>query len=180
MAPDEYACLVPMAREEVPHLTRLMAAAFDADARAAGGVDSQWLQCYRSPDFFEKWPPGCVDADQFTVWVEGRISGAVVIWRYPEQVEVLGLLFVVPGRQRRGVGRRIWSALLAQYPAARRWMVAAPAWAPRSQRFYEQVCGFVARSRDEAYVHYVRDGVDAPDERAMFAGLEEWGEWLVV
>jgi GNAT superfamily N-acetyltransferase len=175
MTLDEQGSLAPMAREEVPHLTRLMAATFDADARAAGDVDSQWLQCYHCPDFFEKWPPGCVDADHYTVWVEGRISGAVVIWRYPEQVEVLGLLFVVPGRQRRGIGRRIWDALQALYPGPRRWMVAAPAWAPRSLRFYEQVCGFVERSRDEAYVNYVCEEREVHEEREE---LEEWSAWL--
>lgn len=180
MTPDERGCLVPMARHEVPHLTRLMAAAFDADARAAGDVDGQWLQCYHCSDFFEKWPPGCVDADHYTVWVEGRISGAVVIWRYPEQVEVLGLLFVVLGSQGRGVGRRIWAALQAQYPAARRWMVAAPAWAPRSLRFYEQVCGFVERSRDEAYVNYVWEGREGRGERGEREELEEWSAWLAV
>lgn len=154
---DEQGCLVPMAREEIPHLTRLMGATFDADARSAGGVDDAWLRCYHCADFFEQWPPGCIDADHYTVWADGRITGAAVVWHYPEQLAVLGLLFVVPGRQRRGLGGWIWRALEAAYPAPRRWMVAAPAWSRKTLRFYERVCGFAADGRAGAYVSYVKE-----------------------
>lgn len=157
MTLDDQGCLVPMAREEIAHLTQLMGATFDADARAAGGVDSAWLRCYHCADFFEKWPPGCVDADHYTVWLDGRIAGAAVVWHYPEQLAVLGLLFVVPGRQRRGVGRWVWRTLEAAYPAARRWMVAAPTWSSRTQRFYERACGFGVAGGAGAYVSYLKE-----------------------
>lgn len=149
--------LTPMRAEEIDELTALMGAAFDADARVYGMADPEPLRCYHSSDLLQRWPPGCVDAERFTIWADGQIAGAAVVWGYPGEVAVLGLLFVCPARQGLGAGSQVWHALEERYPAARRWLVAAPGWSPRTQHFYEHACGFTACGCDGAYVSYRKE-----------------------
>jgi hypothetical protein len=148
--------LTPLCPEEIPALTALMAVTFDADAQACGMDDPEPLRCYHCDDLFERWPPGCLDADRYTLRVDGAIAGAAVIWSFPQDVAVLGLLFVAPACQGCGAGALIWRAVEAERPRARQWLVAAPAWSAKTRRFYEGVCGFTAHGCAGAYISYVR------------------------
>ena len=137
---------------DIPHLTRLMREAFDADVPADASVSPELLDCYHNDDLFHKWPPGCLDAERYSVAIAGVLAGAAVIWHYPAATAVLGLLFVAPAHQQRGIGTRIWRDLEARYDEAARWLVSAPAWSGKTQRFYRQACGFQFTRQTGAYV----------------------------
>lgn len=137
---------------DIPYLTRLMAEAFDADVHPDTHVRPELLDCYHSDDLFHKWPPGCLDAERYSVAIAGDLAGAAVIWHYPGGVDVLGLLFVARSHQQNGVGTRIWAYLEARYAETTRWLVSAPAWSGKTQRFYRRGCGFRPIRHEGAYV----------------------------
>ncbi|NTU80814.1 MAG: GNAT family N-acetyltransferase [Chloroflexales bacterium] len=143
---------------EVDLLTILMARTFDADAPAGPDFDRHLLDCYHSSDFFVRFPPACLDVEQYTLHIAGEVGGAVVIWHFACCEAVLGLYFIVPDFQRLGVGRAGWGLVEARYPEVRHWAVAAPRWSPRTLRFYERQCGFHPECTTGAYVTLVKDG----------------------
>ena len=143
---------------EVPLLAELMAAAFDADAPDVPGFDRGVLAPYHRRDFFVRLPPGCCEAERYALHVGGAPGGAAVVWHFAARDAVLGLFFVAPTFQGRGVGRAGWGLLEACYPDVRRWEVAAPGWAPTTVRFYERRCGFCrASAGGGAYVSLVKE-----------------------
>lgn len=146
-----------MGEAEIGQLTALMAQAFDADAPDRPGFDQHLLDCYHCSDFFVRFPPGCYDAEQYTVHVAGEPGGGAVIWHFTPFDAVLGLFFVAPGFQHHGVGRRVWDLIEARYPDVRHWTVAAPSWSPRTLYFYQRQCGFYASGRAGAYVTLAKD-----------------------
>ena len=109
-------------------------------------------------DFFVRLPPGCCEAERYALHVGGAPGGAAVVWHFAARDAVLGLFFVAPTFQGRGVGRAGWGLLEACYPDVRRWEVAAPGWAPTTVRFYERRCGFCrASAGGGAYVSLVKE-----------------------
>jgi|GEM_PF-1375047 len=144
--------LRPLDPTDIPHLTRLMAATFDADVPSFDEVSPDLLQCYYTDDLFQKWPPGCIDAERFSVAVCDTLVGAVVIWHYPGDTSVLGLLFVTPEYQGYGIGAYVWRFLEDRYDETTRWLVAAPGWSRNTQRFYRYTCGFTPVRFEGAYV----------------------------
>lgn len=144
--------LAPLDPADIPYLTRLMAATFDADVPSFEEVSPDLLQCYYTDDLFQKWPPGCIDAERFSVAVRDTLVGAVVIWHYPGDTSVLGLLFVAPEYQGYGIGAYIWRFLEERYDETARWLVAAPGWSSNTQRFYRYTCGFTPVRFEGAYV----------------------------
>lgn len=144
--------LTPLTSTDIPQLTLLMAEAFNADARCLDGVGPELLQCYRTDDFFHKWPPGCIDTESFSITLGSELAGAAVIWRYPNHTAVLGLLFVAVPYQRYGIGGQIWRLIETRYDDIDYWLVAAPGWSDKTQRFYRNICGFRPLRREGAYV----------------------------
>jgi hypothetical protein len=150
--------LDPVHLDEVPLLTELMAAAFDADAPDDPAFDRQLLACYHNSDFFQRWPPGCIDTHPYVLRVGGKPGGAAVIWQYEASEAVLGLLFIALPFQGRGVGLRCWRMIEDLHLDADRWTVAAPAWSPATGRFYQHKCGFYhAGMSGPHYVCYAKD-----------------------
>lgn len=127
---------------EVGVLTDLMAAAFDADAPAGPGFDRHLLDPYHRSDFFVRLPPGCCEAEQYTLHVAGAAGGGAVIWHFAAYDAVLGLYFVAPAYQHLGVGGAGWRLIEARYPDVHHWAVAAPRWSPATLTFYQCKCGF--------------------------------------
>lgn len=140
---------------EVDLLTGLMAAAFDADAPE--GLDLHLLDCYHRSDFFVRLPPGCCEAEQYALHVGEAAAGGAVIWHFAAYDAVLGLYFVAPAFQHRGVGRAGWQLIEARYPEVRHWAVAAPRWSPATLRFYERQCGFCLAGGQGPYLSLVKD-----------------------
>ena len=132
----------PAAEADIPALTRLMAATFAADYRQHGGGDPRQLAPYTSDELFHSWPFGCTDADRYKIVGADQIVGGMVIWQFGAAEYVVGLLFVAPPHQNRGVGRRAWQFLERAYPDAPRWTVATTPWSDRNRHFYGQTCGF--------------------------------------
>lgn len=150
--------LAPIDDADVPLLTQLMAAAFDADAPKDAAFDQQLLACYHNSDFFQRWPPGCIDTFVYTLWLERTPVGAAVIWYYSPDDAVLGLFFIALPWQNQGLGLRCWQELEQLHADVRHWTVAAPLWSPATGRFYERQCGFqLAGMSGPYYVCYAKD-----------------------
>jgi GNAT superfamily N-acetyltransferase len=144
--------LDPIGAAEVGVLTGLMTAAFDADAPAGPGFDRHLLDLYHRDELFVRLPPGCHEAEQYTLHVGGAAAGAAVIWHFADYDAVLGLYFVAPVFQHHGVGRAGWALIEAHYPEVHHWAVAAPLWSPATIRFYERQCGFCTVGQSETYL----------------------------
>lgn len=75
--------------------------------------------------------------------LEGEIVGGAVVVIHPEtQHNELDFLFVRHGFQGRGIGKRLWFALEAQYPETKIWQTCTPYFERRNIHFYVNVCGF--------------------------------------
>jgi GNAT superfamily N-acetyltransferase len=132
----------PAAEADIPALARLMAATFAADFRQHGGRDHRDLAPYTGGELFHTWPFGCTDADRYKILSASEIIGGIVIWQFGPAEYAVGLLFVAPAYQNRGVGRRAWQFLQQAYPGAPRWTVATTPWSERNRHFYAETCGF--------------------------------------
>ncbi len=170
--------LEPFSHADIPALTRLMQAAFDADQPTQGTFDAQCLECYHCADLLERWPGGCLDADGYKVLVDEQLIGGAVVWHFSEQRHVLGLLFIDPAYQHSGAGSTVWRMLEARYPETAGWQVATPAWSARSLRFYTAQCGFYQVGQQGAYVVFAKDGLHC-HQGASEPLLVERGETLV-
>lgn len=145
--------LDPMESGELGVLTALMAATFDADAPlAVANFDPHLLDPYHCADFFVRLPPGCAEADQYTLHLGGEVAGAAVVWHFAPGAAVLGLFFVAPAHQHHGHGRGGWELIQAHYPEVGHWAVAAPRWSPATVRFYQRQCGFRPAGGGAAYL----------------------------
>lgn len=132
----------PAAEPDIPALASLMAATFAADFLQHGGRDPRELAPYTSDELFHTWPFGCTDADRYKILSAGQLIGGIVIWQFGPAEYAVGLLFIAPAYQNRGVGRRAWQFLQQTYPTAPRWTVATTPWSERNRHFYGQTCGF--------------------------------------
>ncbi|MFV9506587.1 MAG: GNAT family N-acetyltransferase [Oscillochloridaceae bacterium umkhey_bin13] len=134
--------LAPITALDLPTLVALMTEAFDRDLPANAPQDRYCLDCYHTTDLLEKWPAGCLEAEQYKILADDQIIGAAVIWHFEAQPDVLGLLFIAATAQHHGLGAAVWAMIEAHYPASPGWLVATPAWSPRSLNFYRCRCGF--------------------------------------
>lgn len=145
-----------MVADELPELADMMRRSFLAEFRRAEAAGEAELAPYMSSDtFFHRWLFGCVDIDRYTIRDGGQaIVGGMVVWRFEDAYNVLGLLFIDPDWQDAGVGRRAWQFLEATYPDTARWSLRTPTWSGKNRYFYERVCGFQRVGESQGQAEY--------------------------
>ncbi len=130
-----------IAESDAPELTAVMTRAFDDDARIHLGIERGGPPGYDSPDFWRVWLFGQDITEGIKVLLDGRIIGGALVWNRPDDHKALGVIFVEPGLQGRGIGTALWRYIECRYPTAKSWRLTTPRWATGNHAFYEK-CGF--------------------------------------
>lgn len=64
-------------------------------------------------------------------------------------------IFIAPGYQRSGLGKKAFSFLFASHPEITVWALKTPAWNRRTPRFYQDI-GFQLSARTEKFLYFSR------------------------
>ena len=132
----------PITRADVPGLTAVMTRAFDDDSQKHLGKERGGPPGYDDGAFFEKWLFGYEQTAGYKVTLDDAFVGGVIVWDMPDGHNYLGVIFVDPAYQDRGIGTRVWQFVEASYPQAQSWQLGTPIWAVKNHHFYEHKCGF--------------------------------------
>jgi GNAT superfamily N-acetyltransferase len=73
----------------------------------------------------------------YKLLAEGQCAGGMVIFDMGQGHFHLGVIFIAPGWQNRGIGSQAMNFIEQTYPA-RRWTLDTPTWAVRNRHFYEK------------------------------------------
>lgn len=82
------------------------------------------------------------DAHLFKIEVDSKIIGDISIRNREEDVFWIGCLEIIPEYQNKGIGSKVLSYILGQFPQAQRWGLETPVQDYRNCCFYEKM-GFV-------------------------------------
>jgi GNAT superfamily N-acetyltransferase len=80
--------------------------------------------------------------DYYTVLLEDRLVGGVIVGYCGERHRVLERIFVDPEYHNMGIGSRAMEFTMGLYPGVKLWTLGTPEWNVRTKRFYEKL-GFV-------------------------------------
>lgn len=85
----------------------------------------------------------------YTIRVDGRIVGGIVLYDQGAGHYHLDLIFVDPALHGHGIGSQAMRLLEASYPASTRWTLDTPLYAVRNQHFYEKFGYVKVREYDD-------------------------------
>ncbi|HML24591.1 MAG TPA: GNAT family N-acetyltransferase [Aggregatilinea sp.] len=128
--------------QDIPDLTRVMTRAFDDESRTYRGLDKGGPEGYDNGDFFRQWMLGYDETTGYTILLDGEVVGGLIVWIIPGGHNHLGVIFVDPAVQDRGIGTQAWQFVERTYPGAKSWRLETPAWSLKNHAFYERKCGF--------------------------------------
>lgn len=125
----------PASKEDAADLAQAQARTFDEDCALYAGQDVRQLRENSS----YSWEAQMMRRGHcYKILSGSRIIGGFVVLRLgPGRYEV-GRIWVEPEHQNRGIGTLAMQFIEDTFPA-RRWTTDTPAWAVRSQRFYEKM-----------------------------------------
>ena len=132
----------PGLEEDIPELTKAMTRAFDHDAQVHLGVEKGGPEGYDDGEFFRKWLLGYDESFGYKILLDGKVIGGVIVWVFEHHKNTVGVIFVDPAYQDRGVGARAWRFIEETYPETESWTLGTPSWAVKNHYFYEKKCGF--------------------------------------
>ena len=142
-----------MSESDIPELAGVMKRAFDDDAQKYLGQPEGGPDGYDNGDFFRKWVFGEAGGIGWKNMLDGRITGAFILWDMPDGNNFLGNIFVDPAMQNLGIGTKAWQFIEETYPNAISWQLDTPTWATRNHHFYEKL-GFVRTGVEGDDVQY--------------------------
>ena len=73
---------------------------------------------------------------------DDKIVGAMIVWIFDGGNNRLGVIFIDPLYQDRGLGTQAWRFVETTYPNTHSWTLDTPCWAKKNHYFYEKKCGF--------------------------------------
>ena len=142
LSPDNQSLqLIPFTESDIEPVTPIMKRAFDEDSRrhldgAEGGPPG-----YDNGDFLRKWALH-PDSTSFTIRLEGKLVGAVVVWINGNGENFLGNIFIDPDYQDKGLGLKVWRLIERTFPDTKIWRTETPGFSRRNHHFYVNRCGF--------------------------------------
>lgn len=148
METNKNVSLEPMKESDIEQLTPIMERAFDTDAQMHLGEPKGGPEGYSDGSFLRQWGLH-PDSDAFTVRLDGRMVGAVIVWIKPEGENFLGNLFIDPELQSKGVGKSVWEMIEAKYPDTKKWYTETVGYSKRNHHFYVNKCGFKIYAIDD-------------------------------
>jgi GNAT superfamily N-acetyltransferase len=128
---------VELARpDEAQALTSVQTATFDDDTQRHLGKPRGGPFGYDSLEFCEAL---IAEGRMYAIKEDGAIIGGAFVTERDEGTITINRLFIAPGQQGKGIGRRALLALEARFPKATSFVLDTPIWAERNQHFYESL-----------------------------------------
>ncbi len=130
--------------KDIPELTRVMARAFDDDARKHLGLEKGGPPGYDNGDFFRTWLLPYQESVGYKILLEetSSVIGGIIVWILETRENFLGTVFIDPDYQDQGIGTQTWQFIETTYPDTKSWTLETPEWAVKNHYFYEKKCGF--------------------------------------
>jgi len=91
----------------------------------------------------------------YKILVDRQMAGGVIIFRQAPREYQLGMMFIDPVFQGRGIGTRVFGLIWELFPLAKRWTLDTPVWNTRTRHFYKKV-GFVEVGVEGDQVNFER------------------------
>ena len=127
-------------------------ASFHHDAVLYPGVEAGGPPGYDSLAFMQRMMAG---GDVYAIRADGVIVGGIGVFDEGSGHYHLGVIFLDPDHQNRGIGTRAMHFLEATYPDWHRWTLDTPQYAIRNHHFYEKL-------------GYVRVGIDVQPDITLY------------
>ena len=128
----------PAKETDIPALTEAMTRAFDDDSQRHLGKPKGGPPGYDDGEFFRKWMLPYDESKGNKILTESQIIGGIIVWILPSQRNRLGVIFVDPDFQRKGVGSRTLKFIFNTYPNTISWTLDTPGYAVSNHKFYEK------------------------------------------
>ena len=141
MKASEQLSFAPFLETDIGFLTPIMKRAFDEDTRLHLGKDSGGPEGYDNGDFLRKWALH-KDSTAYTILLQDKPIGAVILWIHRNNENFLGNLFIEPDIQNKGIGTTVWELIERKYPSTKVWRTETPGFSKRNHNFYVNKCGF--------------------------------------
>jgi len=125
-------CLLPLEIKDLPLLTQLSKECFD--------FDKHYFK-YDTPSGYDHilWHKKMLETGSYyKIIYNKQMIGGILIFSCLNQVYNIGRIFLSPGFQNRGIGKKVLLLVEKLYPDAQKWVLDTPEWALKNQNFYEK------------------------------------------
>jgi len=124
--------------KDIPQLTEVMTKAFDDDSQRHLDKPKGGPPGYDNGDFFRTWLLPYKESQGYKILHKGNVIGGLIAWILPSRENRLGVIFVDPMLQNKGVGSRILQFMFETYSDAKSWALETPGFAKSNHKFYEK------------------------------------------
>lgn len=128
-----------MEQNDIPQLTPIMKAAFDADTKLHTGLEEDGPTGYDTGELLQKLLH-LGNAESKVIYADGVMIGGYTIIKDTD-IFTLDMLFIHPDCASNGIGTMVWRDIEKEYTEAKAWMLETPDYSKRNHHFYEK-CGF--------------------------------------
>ena len=126
-------------QQDIPELTLIMKAAFDADTKMHTDLEEDGPNGYDNGELLQKLM--CIgNAESKVIYADGRMVGEYTVI-IDKDAYTLDMLFIDPVCASRGIGTMVWKDMEKNYTEAGTWILETPDYSKRNHHFYEK-CGF--------------------------------------
>lgn len=128
-----------MEKSDIPELSPIMKAAFDADTKMHTDLEEDGPKGYDNGELLQTLM-NLENAESRVIYVDGIMVGGYTIIK-DKDIYTLDMLFISPSFASKGIGSMVWKDIENIYHEAKTWMVETPDYSKRNHYFYEK-CGF--------------------------------------
>lgn len=133
--------LEPMESKDIEELTPIMKRAFDEDSKIHLGREEGGPPGYDDGSFLRKWGIES-KTTSFKIYLDEKLMGGVILWINSNRHNFLGVIYLDPSVENRGVGTKVWKMIEEMYPDTLTWSTETPIFSRRNHNFYINKCGF--------------------------------------
>ena len=131
----------PFTENDIEELTAIMKRSFDEDARIHLNRPEGGPPGYDNGDFLRKWALH-LHSTAYVIEQNKKAIGAVILWIRPDNINMLGCLYLDVNTQNKGLGLQVWKKIEEMYPETIIWKTETPGFSKRNHNFYVNKCGF--------------------------------------
>lgn len=126
-------------KSEIPELTLIMKAAFDADTKMHTDLKEGGPNGYDNGELLKRLM-NLPKAESAVILADGIKVGGYTVTK-DKDIYTLDILFIDPSYNSKGIGSMVWKDIENIHNEAKTWLVETPDYSKRNHHFYEK-CGF--------------------------------------
>lgn len=127
--------------DDIKPLTVIMKRSFDEDSKRFLNKNEGGPDGYDNGNFLKNYAMH-KKSDAYKILLNNKLVGCTILWIRPDNVNILGCLFVDSDAQDKGLGLQIWQEIEKMYPETKMWKTETPGFSKRNHNFYVNKCGF--------------------------------------